>query len=56
MTIDALKEELNQITLAVGDVIIDASTNAIGFLLKRERRIDILQDDLYFFQIFQHLN
>jgi len=51
MTIDALKEELNQITLAVGDVIIDASTNAIGFLLKRERRIDILQDDLYFWEI-----
>ena len=51
MTIDALKEELNQITLAVGDVIIDVSTNAVGFLLKRERRIDILQDDLYFWEI-----
>jgi len=51
MAIDALKEELNQINLSVGDVVIDVATNAVGFLLKRERRIDILQDDLYFWEI-----
>ena len=47
----ALSEELNTITLSAGDVIIEASTGNVGFLVKRNRRIDIVYDDMYFWEI-----
>ncbi len=47
----ALEEELNSICLSVGDVIIESSTGNVGFLIKRERRIDIVHDDMYFWDI-----
>ena len=47
----ALSEELNTITLSGGDIIIEASTGNVGFLVKRNRRIDIVYDDMYFWEI-----
>ncbi len=46
-----LEEELNEITLSPGDVIIDLDGRAIGLLVKCERRIDIVEDDIYFWHI-----
>tara|TARA_R110000824_G_scaffold92217_9_gene223924 strand:+ start:5998 stop:6282 length:285 start_codon:yes stop_codon:yes gene_type:complete len=46
-----LREELDTITFSPGDVIIEASTGNIGFLIKRQRRIDIELDDMYFWDI-----
>ena len=48
MTYHALDEELASIELSPGDVLIESSTGCVGFLLKRERRIDMVHDDMYF--------
>ena len=46
-----LQEELKSVILNVGDLIVDESTGYVGLLLRRERRVDILYDDLYFWHI-----
>lgn len=51
MPYSALEEELSFIELSGGDVIIEASTGNVGFLVKRIRRIDITHDDIYFWEI-----
>ena len=47
----ALDDELNSIVLSPGDVIIESSTGNVGFLVKRERRIDMVHDDMYFWDV-----
>tara|TARA_Y100000296_G_C5170042_1_gene256800 strand:+ start:49 stop:336 length:288 start_codon:yes stop_codon:yes gene_type:complete len=51
MTVKALQDELDNICLSSGDIIIDVETGAIGFLIERMRRIDIVEDDIYFWQL-----
>jgi hypothetical protein len=51
MSSEILQEEINKIILSIGDIIIDESTKGVGILYRREHRIDILQDDLYFWEI-----
>ena len=51
MPSEFLQEEINNIILSIGDVIIDESTRGVGILYRRQHRIDILQDDLYFWEI-----
>ena len=51
MSYTALSDELETIVLAVGDVIIESSTGNVGFLIKRERRIDMVYDDMYFWTV-----
>jgi hypothetical protein len=51
MAIKALQEELDSINLSSGDIIIDVETNAVGFLIERIRRVDIVEDDIYFWQV-----
>ena len=51
MAIKALQEELDSINLSSGDIIIDVETNAVGFLIERIRRVDIVEDDIYFWKI-----
>ena len=46
-----LNEELDTIELSPGDVIIESSTGNVGFLVRRERRIDMIQDDMYFWHV-----
>jgi hypothetical protein len=46
-----LQEMLSYVTLSVGDIIIDTFSGYTGMLVKRERRIDMLEDDMYFWEI-----
>ncbi len=48
---EALREGLNAIVLKPGDIIIDHLAGYVGILLKRDRRIDIVQDDVYFWEV-----
>jgi hypothetical protein len=48
---DELREEAEYVILSVGDMIYDTRTRSRGFLQKRERRIDIIQDDIYIWTI-----
>ncbi len=45
--LDHLREEAEHVILQVGDLIYDVRTKSRGFLKKRERRIDIIEDDIY---------
>ena len=51
MSYTALSDELETIVLSVGDVIIESSTGNVGFLIKHERRIDMVYDDMYFWTV-----
>jgi len=51
MSYTALSDELETIVLSVGDVIIESSTGNVGFLIKNERRIDMVYDDMYFWTV-----
>ena len=51
MSYTALSDELETIVLSVGDVVIESSTGNVGFLIKRERRIDMVYDDMYFWTV-----
>ena len=46
-----LQEKLKSVTLSDGDIIIDMFSGYTGMLMKRERRIDMLSDDLYFWEV-----
>ena len=46
-----LQDSLNSVILSVGDIIIDTFSGYTGMLVKRERRIDMLEDDMYFWEI-----
>jgi hypothetical protein len=46
-----LQDELDSVTLKPGDIIIDHLAGYVGILLRRERRIDMVLDDLYFWEI-----
>jgi hypothetical protein len=50
--IEELREEASHVILHVGDMIYDVRTKSRGFLRKRERKIDILEDDIYVWTIF----
>jgi len=51
MIIKALQLELDAIKLSPGDVVIEMSTNTVGFLVKKIHRVDIIEDDIYFWEI-----
>jgi len=46
-----LQERLNSVILNVGDIIIDTFSGYTGMLVKREHRIDMMDDDLYFWEV-----
>ena len=46
-----LQEKLKHVTLNTGDIIIDTFSGFTGMLIKRERRIDMMNDDMYFWEI-----
>ena len=41
----------DSIDLHPGDIIIESSTNCIGFLVRKSRYIDMIEDDIYFWHI-----
>ena len=51
MIIKGLHSELDAIKLSPGDIIIEMSTNTVGLLVKRIHRVDIVEDDIYFWEI-----
>jgi hypothetical protein len=51
MAIKALQDELDGIELSPGDVIIDMANGILGFLITRIRRVDIIEDDIYFWEV-----
>ena len=50
--IEELRDEASHVKLHVGDMIYDVRTKSRGFLKLRERKIDIIEDDIYVWSIF----
>jgi hypothetical protein len=50
--IEELRDEASHVILHVGDMIYDVRTKSRGFLKLRERKIDIIEDDIYVWSIF----
>jgi len=48
--------QTEDVKLNAGDLIIDHTLNSRGFLIKRKRYIDIIEDDIYVWEInwFKH--
>lgn len=46
-----LINELNDIYINVGDIIVDHFTGYVGVLIWRKRRIDMFRDDVYFWEV-----
>lgn len=46
-----LREESERIKLVPGDMIVDITSNNVGILIERVRRISIQDDDVYFWII-----
>ena len=55
--LEELRDHASHVTLHVGDMIYDIRTKSKGFLRKRERKIDIVEDDIFIWTIawFSHL-
>jgi hypothetical protein len=51
-TLDELHDDAAHVILCVGDMIYDIRTKSKGFLKSRERRIDIIEDDIYIWTVF----
>jgi len=46
-----LQTRLDSVILNVGDIIIDIYSGYTGMLIRREHRIDITDDDIYFWEV-----
>jgi DNA-binding GntR family transcriptional regulator len=51
MLFNRLDEELANLNLTVGDVLIEVASGSVGFLIERVRRVDIVEDDIYFWEV-----
>ena len=47
----SLNKELQRVILSIGDVIIDRMMNQAGILIDRTRRIDMVMDDVYMWEV-----
>jgi hypothetical protein len=52
MSIKILRERTKTVKLYCGDMIIDLVSGSIGVLLRRIRRIDIVENDVFFWEVF----
>ena len=50
--LEELRDQASHVILHVGDMIYDIRTKSRGFLRQRERKIDIIEDDIYVWSIF----
>ena len=50
--LEELRDQASHVILNVGDMIYDIRTKSRGFLKKRERKIDIIEDDIYVWSVF----
>ena len=46
-----LQTRLDSVILNVGDIIIDTFSGYSGMLVKRNHRIDMMDDDMYFWEV-----
>jgi len=46
-----LRDKAKYVKFSVGDMIIDLMIGSIGVLIRRHRRIDIVRDDVYVWEI-----
>jgi|TARA_R110002020_G_scaffold374003_1_gene585446 hypothetical protein len=46
-----LQSALKGVILKVGDLIVDETTGFVALLIERERRIDMIYDDMYFWHV-----
>ncbi len=46
-SLEELRDQAEHVILHVGDMIYDVRTKSRGFLRERERRIDIVEDDIF---------
>tara|TARA_R100000008_G_scaffold39701_3_gene22777 strand:+ start:1677 stop:1967 length:291 start_codon:yes stop_codon:yes gene_type:complete len=51
MTLRNLREKAKDVILNVGDMVIDLATGQVGLLVRRDRRISIEEDDVYFWHV-----
>ena len=49
--INKLRDEANSVILKVGDMVIDHISNLRGFLKKRIRHIDMIEDDVFLWEV-----
>ncbi len=52
MSIKILRERTGTIKLTSGDMIVDLVSGAIGVLLRRTRRIDIIENEIFFWEVY----
>ena len=50
-SIKELSKIVENVILSIGDIIIDVVSSKVGVLLRRERHIDIIEDDIYFWEV-----
>jgi hypothetical protein len=48
---DNIRKLTDELELSAGDLIVDELTGYVGILICRERRIDMFDDDIYFWEI-----
>lgn len=46
-----LRELTDNILLNPGDLIVDEMTGFVGILIRKDRRIDMFDDDIYFWEV-----
>ena len=51
MSSNHLQEYTMRVTLSVGDIIIDTTGKHTGILVARRRHIDMVEDDIYIWEI-----
>ena len=47
----SLNKESQRVILSIGDIIIDRMMNRAGILIDRTRRIDMIMDDVYMWEV-----
>ena len=51
MPMDKLRRKAKYVKLSVGDIVVDLMTGNVGILIRKHRRIDMVVDDVYMWEI-----
>ena len=49
---EELRDKTKHVILEEGDMICDTRTGSKGFLIERERRVDIVRDDIFVWHVY----
>ena len=50
-SLNDLQERAKCVKLNIGDIVVDCVTNDIGILVRRRHHIDIIEDEVYFWDV-----